>query len=753
MNETQPNELAPKDLGIVHITDLHFSTVKGAIPSWTNAFLDTLSSLARQDNLQLYAIAVTGDLVDSPNQDAFSRVREFLNESLVRAGIVKNGRPDLTKLWVVDGNHDWKAGGWGQRSPSGGIKEMGGIDRLSTPFLSEDGRFVSFGLNSGKGGIIGTARGAVDVKELQEISTKVKRFNNASLDQHKFACRMALVHHHLIPLPLDPAGETAIKKIINDEATKLLGNAGQVSAVLMKTGVNLVLHGHEHSEFVARLHHNMAGSYKNYFMTIAAAPQANKGFHLIRFKVSGDVELQKYILSNQVAYESTSAPTCLWTNDEWQASIWGRVSKEDGYYEKMTVHSYLSHLGDLEQSVSVKTIRAGEGGRIDHVAVTNKGEEGLSWLTSAHLSESSEEMGNDCASLMGKRPSRENYEERFILEPAATFETAHPGYQAKFIHRNLFAMTTQDVALRKSTHEEFIITGSHHHVREFRATIKFPRNLAPAKVEVKVYSKEENLDHAETVRANSSFDYNSKNGVGFFRLLWVRSGYKYRFAWGVPEPRFVNKREAQYYREIDRISTEWSNALFAQNLKDSSTPLNQLLLSVRDDLKKKYPDSDRSKEDLKVGMFALHPGDNLLKPVSGTYDEDSPIWKFSLNWGTGVVGWAMRRGLPNFYHSESKVARTIYVGVPGCKPDVYIMAIPVFAPLHAHSMKIPQQDKIPPNFYKAVVCVHTSSFSSGLGKLHHDNNYHEERQSLAGSLSKRLQDFFLGLEQNKLGKP
>ncbi|MDH4079001.1 MAG: metallophosphoesterase [Nitrospira sp.] len=751
MQENHPHEPSQKDLGIVHITDLHFPPNANASLSWTNAFLSTISDLAKQEILQLYAIAVTGDLVDSPDSGAFHRAHEFLKESLKKAGIVRNGLADMTKLWVVDGNHDWKVKGWCWNSSEGGIKETGGIERLSLPFCSEDGKFVSFGLNSGKGGIKFTSRGVVEVDELQSISDSVTRLNHDSSKQHRLACRIALVHHHVIPLPLDPDRKTPLAKVVNDESTKLLGNAGQVSAVLMKAGVNLVLHGHEHFEFVARLGHDRAGSYKNYFMTISAAPQASKGFHLIRFKPSGNVELEKYGLSSQVAYEKNPTSVSLWTNEEWQASIWGRISKDDGYYEKMTLRSYLNRLGDLDQVGIIEKIRAGQGKAINSLMVRIKGEGGLSWLDNANLSDSPGKTACDPLPMKSTAASREIYEGPLPLKPEATYDVPHPGYRSEVTIRNSFSMTMHDVKLRNASSDEHITIHSQHHVRELLATIKFPRRLAPAKLGVKVYSSNGQPDFAETSRANSCFDYDPENGVGCFRIFWVRSGDKFRFEWRVPEESLSNAAGGHYLREIDRISTEWSNSLFVQDIKDPSNDLNKLLLTMRDDLKNQYPDKVSSSEDLNIGIFALHRIDNLLKIVGGTYSNNSPMWKFSLKWGTGIAGSAMRRGYPWFYHSENKKDRSAYVEVPGCPPDVYILAFPIIAPLAAYEKAIPQQDQISSNFYKAVLCVHTSSISSGLDRLHHEDR-HNERVRLALSLPEKVMSFFLNRERRRLGK-
>lgn len=65
-----------KDVIIFHLTDLHFPA-DGTMPYWTDRFLRVVEDYAWNDHCEIYAFAITGDLVHSPTLKAYNSVNDF----------------------------------------------------------------------------------------------------------------------------------------------------------------------------------------------------------------------------------------------------------------------------------------------------------------------------------------------------------------------------------------------------------------------------------------------------------------------------------------------------------------------------------------------------------------------------------------------------------------------------------------------------------------------------------------------------
>ncbi len=66
-----------RDLGIIHLTDLHWPA-RGQ-PIWSGALIAALRDVGADATLQVAGLAVTGDLVDDPSEPGFINVAEFLD--------------------------------------------------------------------------------------------------------------------------------------------------------------------------------------------------------------------------------------------------------------------------------------------------------------------------------------------------------------------------------------------------------------------------------------------------------------------------------------------------------------------------------------------------------------------------------------------------------------------------------------------------------------------------------------------------
>ena len=442
-----------KDIAIIHITDLHFP-VGGKQPLWVQPFLECLKQCAEDTNLELFAFAVTGDLVDSPNASALGAVKQFLHDALITVGIQRNNQPDWRRVWIVDGNHDYGKNGllsWVKRSLTG-PKQTEELLRLYTPFEDDEGRFIVFGLNSSKRGV--AARGTVEVNDLRDLDQK---FNN-----NKFRLlntyRIALLHHHLLPLPHFPQEWNIdlekLKSIIEDESSMLLENAGLVTAILAKNKVNLILHGHMHKNFISRIQYP-SKELTECPLTIVGGPAAEDGFQILRFRDNGDVDLVPYKMNLRNYNYEPEPPVLLWTYEEWKSWLWERQSNSLGSYDKTTAICRISSIGDTEELLRVDRIRAGYGKNISNISIEHKvfpADLGTISLDRVFDLNNSEEKNNLPV------PSNEiRYD--FKLSPIIKDNIVHKGYIMRIRSINSFCTTSYDAILRNfGGKEEYIRT-------------------------------------------------------------------------------------------------------------------------------------------------------------------------------------------------------------------------------------------------------------------------------------------------------
>jgi hypothetical protein len=248
------------DRAILHITDVHFP-VGGGRPPWVNRILKSLSELPAREKCEVRALAITGDPVDSPDPAAFAAVKQFLEEAAAAVGIIRGGHVCWDRVWIVDGNHDYRRSGilrW--KKAVGGIVD-GGLPRLGV-FNDPEHEFLAIGLDSGKRGAL--ARGAVTLGDLEELE--------------KAAAALGDCHRHRF-----------------DEAGKLLGNAGLIADFLLRGKFDVVLHGHQHKAFVASIRsheHDELGK----VMAVVGGPAALDGYQLLRFTRHGSAELARFAL-------------------------------------------------------------------------------------------------------------------------------------------------------------------------------------------------------------------------------------------------------------------------------------------------------------------------------------------------------------------------------------------------------------------------------------------------------------------------
>jgi len=231
-----------------HLSDLHATPVRIRSPRELNGkrLLGWLSWHVRRSRVHrpdvlealiedLHRVApdqivVTGDLTNVACEQEFVAARAWLH---------RIGAP--ARVSIVPGNHDayvpiprevsWDH--WSEFLRSDPLPGAGGMAGDAFPTLRVRGAAVFVGLSSATPTAVGLATGALGEAQLARLEQLLDGLVDSRL------CRILLIHH--------PPTEGAVT------ARRALTDADALRAVLRRTGVDLVLHGHGHRTLIGSL--------------------------------------------------------------------------------------------------------------------------------------------------------------------------------------------------------------------------------------------------------------------------------------------------------------------------------------------------------------------------------------------------------------------------------------------------------------------------------------------------------------------
>jgi len=256
---------------ILHISDLHFGVNHGFrnhLARATGARIakerladqlieDLRSLLAANGDGKIALVLVTGDLTWSGDVHEFENTREFL-ETIRREFDLHN-----SQIVVVPGNHDieWRdekedVNGDAEMNYRKFIESFYGTRPVSSflrihRFQIAEKRVSIIGLNSCRlESKANAGLGFVGRPQLKEMSKFL--FEHQSKTERD-DLRIALVHHHLLPV-------NYVENIDwKDKSVSLMLDADDVLRSLISAGVRLVLHGHQHQPYLSEIRRVVKG--------------------------------------------------------------------------------------------------------------------------------------------------------------------------------------------------------------------------------------------------------------------------------------------------------------------------------------------------------------------------------------------------------------------------------------------------------------------------------------------------------------
>ena len=309
---------------IAHISDLHFRSDTDAASLPWNALL---ADLTRREAKRVDVLAVTGDLVDSPFSGvfglrdeataAFARVCSYLEDLCAKLGIdPKEG------LVVVPGNHDYRLSGLvrDRHAPRKFYDKFGAYCR---PLLLPSLRLCLFAIDSNTmARSFDLAAGTVEGDDLVNFGTLIETMPAG----HSDCTKVALLHHH--PMPI---AATENPSLFDDPSYTLLKNAGQFMTNMVRSGVSLVLHGHQHSAGYSKAVFPYGA--KEHMITVVAAGSAGKAepeYNLVTITDGGKIDLERRSLRAKTFFDIEGAERPLLSYDEARRLAFDGVAADAG---------------------------------------------------------------------------------------------------------------------------------------------------------------------------------------------------------------------------------------------------------------------------------------------------------------------------------------------------------------------------------------------------------------------------------------
>lgn len=156
------------------------------------------------------------------------------------------------------------------------------------------------------------ASGFIDERAIYGIDAEISRLQECRDLRSALALRLAVLHHHPLPLPYSIAGES----LTSYEPFLVLRNAGTLLRELWKHDFDLLLHGHKHFHSYARVTYGAAREEGARMLSVLAAGSASvrhaeagrNSFNVIEVHPNGRVVIKPTVVGGGMTLDGAPAP-------------------------------------------------------------------------------------------------------------------------------------------------------------------------------------------------------------------------------------------------------------------------------------------------------------------------------------------------------------------------------------------------------------------------------------------------------------
>ena len=674
---------------IAHLSDLHFTPEKEGASCYKSVQTDL-------PNLKPDLIVVTGDLADNE--------RLTLNNSNLRKSfeIAKNFLISLCngcnleqkeRLFVVPGNHDYRYKGclnfWSKVS-SEIFKEVF-KDFFQSKYIPDINLIVGCFDSNITNHTVNFSTGEVLIEEFN-------RFNEWKSQYKEFATakKIALLHHH--PMPICRAETTG--DLIDRPEFLLLRNGGTFMREMLKNGIRLIFHGHEHQRGVSKASFPIGSDiFRNIGVISAASIGKEKdeefSFNVVDYYDNGKVKVNYRIRRGEGTYEDESKNPlelfdceearflCFQDSKSQTPTIAKRlictykILKDTGNLEGHTViESWVSNLEPLYKKIDAQfKSKSGMFTKYPKYNAIHPSDQKIEWKPLGSPDTNGLQKGVIIfAPPLNKVPI---IAESTLEVPNAFFFTKEDRLEVTGGHSERESVSRE---LKNYTAEQLILH------------VQFPSEFTPVNPRVEVTDLNGNLQFDEMRYCQKRFNYSKTINSAILLIYYPLFKRSYNIVWDLPSESEM-KIEGISKSELAK-ATEIKNSLIKLKPIDSDTgKIRNCLENIyKEIINTNFLFSGKKDDYLEVCIVVYNKSIGKLQYVAYFCPKikklsDSDIWNLRMIKGQPVSGLAFRGNeIARMFCPKEPFPKNPYIRKPDCRDAcnkyfTTIVAFPLDYPL------------------------------------------------------------------------
>jgi len=686
--------LHKKFVRIAHLSDLHFSSSCGAETKYRSVETALI-------NLKPDVIVVTGDIADnieislkdSALDKSFQNAKSYLETICSNCGVKKNN------LFVVPGNHDFRYAGFLKKKGNKQIFLAHFSDYTNSKFIEEinlvvgcfDSNTTDYKMNFATGKVLKDEFDSFN-RNIVEWQKKPSFYN---------AKKIVLLHHHPVPV----YRKEAAKGVLDREGFLLLENGATFMREMLKNGIKLIFHGHQHHRGIAKVHYPVGGDITSKIGIISAGSigkmtDGENSFNIIDYYHNGKAEVNYFIARGEGTYDNNNENSILlFSYEEARLEYFHACQPLMLTTAKSTFTNYaISHkTGDL----NIRTQYKGWRSTRESLNQINTSLYSKSGVFSEIPKYQDKDVAGHYQIEWVPQDLTDKGKQSGVIKFTPPLGTQPIDADAEVKIPNAIFFTKEDrLAVTQGKSELEFVSRIVEQIYPERLimNVQFPPEFqmdTPPRIEA-VNKQDESITLEETEYCSKYFHYFPSEKKAYFAIDYPLLGNKYKIVWGLPSEDNV---------KIDGISIgslakakEIKTRLLNLTPEDSdSDTISSILKNISDSITQLISRSTKKTDnklevnilvytkDIGSLIYVAHYCPDQIKP---SY---SDIWQWRVLNGYPVVGLAHKRKDVSFKLFPEKPVPPLaqYIRKPPCKGVEHltaIVAIPLMYPFKSNNV-------------------------------------------------------------------
>lgn len=701
------------ETNILHISDLHVAS------DADRSLIDDIAKAMHSKRPQV--IVISGDFVNGPDETKLVAVRDRLGQLAREFGDKDN--PCLQV--VVPGNHDCRRSGIFKSSPSAVFEKVFGKDWRRPAFFPATPRGVAFfcfdsNTNDPR---VNFARGKVGREEFRRFENDYLAMAKEHGQRFAEACKIAVLHHHPLPiadseLSVLAAGDVIgkFKRYFTGDAFLGLEDAGVFLRQMVTKRIDLILHGHKHHPFYARVEVDAADE-KMGKTRILAAGSASKAterggyqnsFNFITLHEDGTLDAERW--DNRSGTFYPQEPFSLISYEERRRGAFEEFCAERGYVVKHEAHNTaINRYGDCDREVLRLEMTSLVGKPLEAIPVETSSEAAI-YAGLVLKSLNPQEADPQFVFSADRKRGEIRGEVRFgrpIDSRPVSFRTTYTAYNSyAFTKEQRFRMRGKDIPEYKSVQIRYPI-------EHLCLSIRFPQELPMPKPSVRVFllnvASSAARDHREERWCEQSLRVCELLRTATLEVAQPLQDRRYVLEWNLTSERDLPGK-AHFSAEEEGTARFLSQKLGALDPAEANNLAQEPLARAHEKIVARYSSTD-SEECLELGLMAFDEAANALRFVAGVIRP--AFHHYTLRDGQGVGGRAHKLNQNILIARKRLKDEEDFTAAPppGVAASEFLLCLPLHYPLGRAD-----------GWVVGVLCLASNSAASKLLRLYSRTN-------------------------------